>query len=92
MADAKQDKIPADTIPKDIAKMTFEQALAELEEIVTSLEEGNVALEKSIEIYQRGNHLRRFCDDKLRQAQMKIEKITGTGDGTSTSTEPFEAE
>lgn len=83
MADEKQDKIPA-----DIAKMTFEQALAELEGIVTRLEDGDVALEESITIYQRGNHLRRFCDDKLRQAQMKIEKITGDG---STS-EPFETE
>ncbi len=72
-----------ETIPADIQKMTFEQALAELENIVTQLEAGDVALEQSIEMYQRGSQLRAFCDEKLNAAQAKIEKITGGGQSTA---------
>ena len=75
-------------IPEDIAAMSFEKALAELEEIVTKLENGDVALEESIAIYQRGNHLRAHCDTKLKNAQAQIEKITNDG----TSTEPLDVD
>lgn len=75
-------------IPEDIAAMSFEKALAELEEIVTKLENGDVALEESIAIYQRGNHLRAHCDAKLKNAQAQIEKITNDG----TSTEPLDVD
>ena len=69
----------------------FEQALeARLEEIVDSLESGNVALEESIQIYQRGNLLRLHFETKLKDAQSKIEKITGTGDGEDPGTEPLD--
>ena len=61
-----------------------------LEEIVDSLESGNVALEASIQIYQRGNLLRLHCEAKLKDAQSKIEKITGTGDGEDPDTEPLD--
>ena len=61
---------------KEISQMSFEQALEALEEIVDSLESGNVALEESIQIYQRGNLLRLHCETKLKDAQSKIEKIT----------------
>ncbi len=75
-------------IPEDIAAMSFEKALAELEEIVNKLENGDVALEESIAIYQRGNHLRAHCDAKLKNAQAQIEKITNDG----TSTEPLDVD
>jgi len=58
--------------------MSFEEALAELEEIVTQLESGDIALEESITIYTRGNQLRAHCEAKLKNAQAQIEKITGT--------------
>ncbi len=62
------------TIADDILEMSFEQALAALEDIVNRLETGDVALEESIAIYQRGNQLRAHCDNKLKDAQAKIEK------------------
>lgn len=76
------------TIADDILAMSFEKALSELEEIVNSLESGNVALEESIAIYQRGNQLRAHCSAKLKDAQAQIEKITNDG----TSTEPLDVE
>lgn len=70
-------------IDEDIRQLSFEQALSELETIVDRLEAGDVALEESIEIYQRGAQLRAYCDEKLQNAQARIEKITGDGSGTS---------
>lgn len=69
-------------IAEDIQQLSFEQALGELESIVDRLETGDVALEESIEIYQRGAQLRAYCDEKLKSAQARIEKITGDGSGT----------
>lgn len=69
-------------IAEDIQQLSFEQALGELESIVDRLETGDVALEESIEIYQRGAQLRAYCDAKLKSAQARIEKITGDGSGT----------
>jgi exodeoxyribonuclease VII small subunit len=69
-------------IDKDIRAMSFEQALAELETIVDRLETGDVALEESIDIYQRGSQLRAYCDEKLKNAQARIEKITSAGAAT----------
>jgi exodeoxyribonuclease VII small subunit len=69
-------------IDKDIREMSFEQALAELETIVDRLETGDVALEESIDIYQRGSQLRAYCDEKLKNAQARIEKITSAGAAT----------
>lgn len=79
------DKIEIDA---DIQAMSFEEALSALENIVDRLETGDVALEKSIEIYQRGSQLRAFCEEKLKSAQARIEKITGAGAGT----EPLDSE
>ncbi|MBB5518113.1 exodeoxyribonuclease VII small subunit [Amphiplicatus metriothermophilus] len=61
--------------PNDIAALSFEKALAELEEIVRKLEEGQVALEDSIALYERGAALKAHCEAKLKAAQEKIEKI-----------------
>ena len=61
--------------PADIAKMPFETALAELESIVDRLEKGAVALEDSIKLYERGEALKAHCDQLLKNAEMRIEKI-----------------
>ncbi len=59
----------------DIAKMSFEDALSELETIVAKLERGDAPLEESITIYQRGAALKAHCEGKLKDAQLKVEKI-----------------
>ena len=69
------------TEPKpDIATMPFEAALAELEAIVDQLEKGAVALDESIRLYERGEALKRRCDELLKNAEMRIEKITLSAD------------
>lgn len=77
--------------PPDIAKMSFEEALAELEQIVRRLEEGKSKLDDAIQSYERGAALKRHCEAKLREAQAKIDKIVARADGTP-GTEPFETE
>ncbi|MEM9140215.1 MAG: exodeoxyribonuclease VII small subunit [Pseudomonadota bacterium] len=73
-----------------IEDMSFEEALAALEDVVKNLEGGQVPLEKSIDLYERGEALRQHCEKRLKAAEMRVEKITGS-DGTATGTEPFEA-
>ncbi len=68
-------------IPDDIKAMAFEDALKALEEIVTKLESGSVSLEESITIYTRGTWLKRHCEQRLKQAEARIEKITLGKDG-----------
>ena len=68
--------------PVDIAKMSFEDALVQLEEIVRNLEGGDSALDAAIAAYERGAALKRHCDSKLRQAQARVEKISLGADGT----------
>ena len=75
----------------DIKKMSFEDALRELEGIVEQLERGDAPLEKSIEIYQRGAALKAHCEGKLKDAQLKVQKIVLKKDG-ETSTAPFDAD
>ena len=74
----------------DISAMSFEAAVAELERIVEQLERGDVALDKSIEIYERGEALRNRCDALLKAAEAKIEKIKLTRDGKPAGTEPLD--
>ena len=74
----------------DIAKLPFEAALAELETIVERLEKGAVALEESIKIYERGEALKAHCDKLLKNAEMRIEKITLGADGKPKGTEPLD--
>jgi exodeoxyribonuclease VII small subunit len=76
----------------DIKEMTFERALKELEGIVSRLERGDVELEESIAIYERGEVLRDHCDRLLRQAEAKVEKITLGADNVPKGTTPFDAE
>jgi exodeoxyribonuclease VII small subunit len=75
-----------------IAKLPFEAALAELESIVERLEAGKVDLEESIAIYERGEKLKEHCEQLLKSAEARIEKITLKGDGTPAGTEPFDPE
>ena len=65
----------------DPAAMSFEQALAELEKIVAQMERGDVALEDSIALYQRGAALKAHCEAKLKDAQLKVEQIVLGPDG-----------
>lgn len=76
---------------QDIAKMSFEQAMHELEEIVRRLESGQGELETSIADYTRGTALKTHCQKKLEAARLKVEKIIKKSDGTLAK-EPFEAE
>lgn len=74
----------------DIGGMTFERALKELEAIVGKLERGDVELEESIEIYERGEALRDHCDRLLKAAEAKVEKLTLGADGTPNGTTPLD--
>ncbi len=78
--------------PAEIAKMPFEAALAELESIVDRLEKGAVALEESIKLYERGEALKVHCDALLKNAEMRIEKITLSADGKPKGVAPLDAE
>lgn len=65
----------------DLSALSFEQALAELEKIVAQLERGDVALEESIRMYERGAALRAHCEAKLKAAQLKVDQIVLGPDG-----------
>ena len=74
----------------DVAALPFEKALAELESIVQRLEKGDVALEESIRIYERGETLKRRCEMLLREAEARVEKITTDAAGRAAGTEPLD--
>jgi len=76
----------------DIKGMSFEEALAALEGIVESLERGDVPLDQSIRIYERGEALKKHCDALLKAAEDKVEKIRLSRDGAPTGTEPLDRE
>jgi exodeoxyribonuclease VII small subunit len=72
------------TEPADIAAMSFEDALSELEKIVAVLESGKAPLERSIEVYERGAALKAHCEKKLEAARLRVEKIVvGSGGPTA---------
>ncbi len=66
----------------DIKDLSFEDALRELEGIVSRLERGDAPLEESIDIYERGAKLKKYCEDKLKAAQLKVDKIVLGNDGS----------
>lgn len=74
-------------IPADVAKLSFEEALAELQALVKSLEKGDSRLDDAINSYQRGIDLKRHCEAKLHEAQLKVDRIVQGADGTI-ATEP----
>jgi exodeoxyribonuclease VII small subunit len=80
----------ADNTNADVNRLPFEKALAELETIVQKLERGDVALEESVAIYERGEALKRRCEELLRQAEARVEKITLDASGKPTGTEPLD--
>ena len=75
---------------KDVAALSFEEALAELEAIVQRLEKGELGLEDAIATYERGVGLKRRCEEKLKDAQLRVEKIEASG-GTVKAA-PFDTE
>ncbi|MEQ9434390.1 exodeoxyribonuclease VII small subunit [Hyphomonas sp.] len=81
MADAKE---------KPVDKMSFEEALGELEGIVKQLEAGEVELEKSITIYERGAALKAHCESRLKSAELKVEQIVQGVGGVTTEPAGFE--
>ncbi len=78
-------------LPPEIAGLSFEDALAQLEDIVGQLETGQAKLDEAIGAYERGALLKRHCEDKLKQAQARIDRIVEAADG-AISTEPLESE
>lgn len=76
----------------DISVMSFEDALKQLEKIVDDLERGDVPLEESIRIYERGEALKKHCDTLLKSAEDKVEKIRLGRDGQPVGTEPLDGE
>jgi len=78
-------------LPSDIAKLSFEEALAELDQIVRRLEGGAGKLDEAIQSYERGALLKRYCEAKLREAQARVDKIVIAPDG-GVKTEPSSLE
>lgn len=73
-----------------VEEMSFEQAMAELEQVVGKLERGDVPLEDSIKLYERGAALRKRCDQKLKEAEEKVAAITLDAEGNAIGTKPVE--
>ena len=80
----------AEATHDDVKRLSFEKALAELESIVQRLEKGDVPLEESVAIYERGEILKRRCEELLRHAEARVEKITLDAAGKPTGTEPLD--
>ena len=73
-----------------ISEMTFEQAMSELERIVTQLEKGDVPLEDSISLYEKGAELKKRCETKLKEAEQKVAAITLDEEGSVMGTKTLE--
>ena len=92
MAEA-QDGTETSESPAEVAAMTFEAALGELEDVVRRLESGEVDLEESLDLYARGNLLKAHCEAKLKAAREKVEKLLPSNDpGRDPASEPFDVE
>ena len=76
----------------DVKKMPFERAIEELESIVKRLEEGKVPLEESVAIYERGEALKTRCDELLRQAEARVDRITFDANGRPTGSTPLDVD
>jgi len=76
---------------KPVSEMSFEEAMAELEAVVASLEQGEVPLDDSIRLYERGAKLKAHCDARLKAAEEKVEQIRLGEDGVPEGTKPFTA-
>ncbi len=78
--------------PPDVSTLSFEAALSELEKIVARLEQGQVPLEESIAIYQRGEALKARCDELLKRAEARVETIAVGADGAPTGVRPLDSQ
>ena len=78
------------TEPAEIQTMNFEDALRALEDVVRKLESGEVPLDDSITLYERGEQLRKLCQARLDAAQARIERIVAAPDGSATGVQPFD--
>lgn len=74
----------------DVAKMSFEDAMSALEDVVRQLESGDVPLEKSIALYEHGAKLKAHCEARLKDAEAKVAQITQGPDGNATGADPVE--
>ena len=74
----------------NVAEMSFEDSMRELEKVVSDLERGDVALEDSIKLYQRGAELKKHCEEKLKAAEEKVAQITLGEDGQPDGLKPVE--
>lgn len=86
---ARSDSEPA--AAPEVAELSFEKALEQLEEIVQKLERGQLDLEAAIEAYERGTRLKEHCERKLQEAKLRVDRITFAPDG-AVRTEPMEPE
>jgi exodeoxyribonuclease VII small subunit len=82
----------AENTQMDVKKLSFERAMEELESIVTRLEGGKVPLEESVVIYERGESLKRRCEELLRHAEARVEKITTDANGEVSGTVPLDVQ
>jgi exodeoxyribonuclease VII small subunit len=82
----------AENTQMDVKKLSFERAMEELESIVTRLEGGKVPLEESVAIYERGESLKRRCEELLRQAEARVDRITTDSNGQVTGAEPLDVQ
>ena len=76
----------------DVGQLSFERAIEELELIVKRLEDGKVPLEELVAIYERGEALKRRCEELLHQAEARVQKITLDAGGNPTGAEPLDVE
>ena len=76
----------------DITALSFEDALRALEDVVRKLESGEVPLDDSISLYERGEQLRKHCQARLDAAQQRIERIVAGPDGAAAGVQPFDGE
>ena len=82
----------AENTQVDVKKLSFERAMEELESIVTRLEGGKVPLEESVVIYERGESLKRRCEELLRHAEARVERITTDANGEVSGTVPLDVQ
>ena len=76
---------------KEVKNISFEEALKELESIVQKLESGQVKLEEAVSAYEKGVQMQKICEEKLKEAQMKVEKLILDKDGKPKGKEPLDA-
>lgn len=77
---------------RPVEELSFEEAMAELERVVSQLESGDAPLDTSIALYERGEALRKHCDKRLKDAELRVEKIIQGADGAAKGVEPFDPE